>query len=262
MRIDIHNHMWPDKIAAQVVAGVNEDLGYPPALNGTAAELEAAMARGGIDKAVILGVAMRADLTPKTNDWLKTLPDHYIPFGSIHPDYADKAAEVERLKQMGFKGIKVHSLFQGMRPDDERLLPIYDTVGEDMVVLFHAGMGSVEKGNDSPPSTLLRIRKLFPRLKMIIAHWGGVDQQDAVKELLWGEPVWFDTSCPPAFSEAYPNDHLVQFVRTVGAERILFGSDSPFADPARELEALHRLPLTSGELEAIAGENARRLLGL
>ncbi len=50
-------------------------------------------------------------------------------------------------------------------------------------MLFHAGYDTADKHNRSTPQQLARVRRDFPYLRMIIAHWGGVDQQEAVWEL-------------------------------------------------------------------------------
>jgi predicted TIM-barrel fold metal-dependent hydrolase len=51
-------------------------------------------------------------------------------------------------------------------------------------------------------------------------------------------------------------------VRLFGAQRILFGSDSPWNDQCGEVEKIRALPLSEGEKTAILGGNAAELLGL
>ena len=45
-----------------------------------------------------------------------------------------------------------------------------------------------------------------------------------------------------------------------GAEKVLFGSDGPWTDPAAEIAWLRSLPLAEGVIEAVLGGNAERLL--
>ncbi|HPO09879.1 MAG TPA: amidohydrolase family protein, partial [bacterium] len=54
--------------------------------------------------------------------------------------------------------------------------------------------------------------------------------------------------------------HHVTMVRAHGADRVLFGTDSPWADQKGELEHLRSLPFSEKELDNICGENAARLL--
>ena len=51
-------------------------------------------------------------------------------------------------------------------------------------------------------------------------------------------------------------------VRAFGADRILFGTDSPWADQKTEVNRIRALPLTQGEKASILSGNARQLLGI
>ena len=54
----------------------------------------------------------------------------------------------------------------------------------------------------------------------------------------------------------------VRMVRTFGAERILFGTDSPWSGQRESLTWIRDTALNADELEAILGANAQKLLGL
>ena len=53
-----------------------------------------------------------------------------------------------------------------------------------------------------------------------------------------------------------------QLLQAFGAQRVIFGSDSPWSDQAAGVEAIRKLPLTQQEKAAILGENAGVLLQL
>ena len=55
---------------------------------------------------------------------------------------------------------------------------------------------------------------------------------------------------------------FLRMIRLFGADRILFGTDSPWEDQAAELAKIQRLPLTDAEKQDILGNNAARLLGI
>ena len=58
-------------------------------------------------------------------------------------------------------------------------------------------------------------------------------------------------------------DELVALVRNIGVDRVLFGSDFPWYDPGEMAGVVRRLPgLRDGEIDAILGENAARILEL
>ena len=58
------------------------------------------------------------------------------------------------------------------------------------------------------------------------------------------------------------DEAFVRLVRVFGAERVLFGTDSPWGGQAEGLTRFRKLPLTEAEKGAILGGNAERLLGL
>ena len=62
-----------------------------------------------------------------------------------------------------------------------------------------------------------------------------------------------------------PDDDDEQFLRIVrdhGADRILFGSDSPWSKADEDIASIRALPLGEEEKTAILGGNAARLLGI
>ena len=59
-----------------------------------------------------------------------------------------------------------------------------------------------------------------------------------------------------------PDDEFVELVRAHGTDRVLFGSDGPWTDAAREVEHLRSLGFTAEELAGLLGGNAERVLGL
>jgi predicted TIM-barrel fold metal-dependent hydrolase len=54
----------------------------------------------------------------------------------------------------------------------------------------------------------------------------------------------------------------VELIHTIGADRVLFGSDYPWIDPKGDIERIRRLALTAEEKRNVLGENAARMLGL
>jgi hypothetical protein len=53
----------------------------------------------------------------------------------------------------------------------------------------------------------------------------------------------------------------VDILRAHGAQRVLFGTDSPWGDQAATLADIRALPLTDDERRLVFHENAARLLG-
>ena len=94
---------------------------------------------------------------------------------------------------------------------------------------------------------------------MIVAHIGGYRLWDEVERDLVGSEALFDLSYG---IDHLPAEQLTRIVRRHGADKILFGSDYPWRDPADVDRVLATLPLPEEEFGLIRSGNARRLLGL
>lgn len=64
----------------------------------------------------------------------------------------------------------------------------------------------------------------------------------------------------PGTKYRLPREDFLRMVKKHGADRILFGSDSPWGGQAETIAALKDTGLTDNELQAVLGENAARLL--
>ena len=53
---------------------------------------------------------------------------------------------------------------------------------------------------------------------------------------------------------------FMEFVKIFGAEKILFGTDSPWTSQKTSIEFIKNLPLSDDDKDKILGGNAQRLL--
>ena len=263
MIIDFHTHIYPELSASKALAAVQSRAGISCFSDGTQHGLINSMDKAGIDLSVVCSVATRPEMVPSIHEWLENIQNARImPFAAMHPDLTMMVQEVEELKKRGFKGFKVHPDYQRFFVDDERVYPFYQAAqSEGMIVLFHAGL---DRGLPDPihstPERLARVHRDFPSLCMVVAHLGGEAVFDATERHLLGEDIFMDTSF---VLRVMPPDVLERFMKKHPAERILFGSDSPWRDQSEELRFLTELPYLSGEeKEKITGGNAFDLLGL
>ena len=142
MIIDFHTHAFPDFLAPRAMESLAASSQYPPVLSGTVANLKSSMKEAGIDYSVVLNIATNAKQTANVNDFAieLTRADGIIPFGSVHPDCENIAAELARLKAAGVKGIKFHPDFQDFAACDNRMYKIYEKVAAyGFIMLFHCG---------------------------------------------------------------------------------------------------------------------------
>jgi hypothetical protein len=105
-------------------------------------------------------------------------------------------------------------------------------------------------------NTIKFINDFAPKVRVIIPHLGGLNggYNGIVNSGLWENPnVYADT----ALASAHEIQH---YIETYGHERIMFGSDFPFGDPAHELTKVLNLNLEKEAKKAILSENLIQLL--
>jgi uncharacterized protein len=257
--VDVHCHAWPDAIAERALAG------RVPRLerfgDGKVGSLRQVMARSGVDNAVILGIADQARHVDGVNRFVAAQKaDGFFGFGTVHPDLSVEE-NLDSLGRNGIKGVKLHTLFQGFSLDDRRIWDLLDAFGSEIVVISHVGGGGSGAVNERATPRMIRdIVRKFPDLRLIACHFGGYHQLDAAEEELLGLNVYLETSWPPSVA-SLAADRIRSIIERHGAERIIFGSDWPMADPGAEIAAIRRLGLGEQETNGILGDNFLRLLG-
>ena len=280
--IDFHTHTFPDAIAERALSQLSAASHTKPFTDGTEAGLSASMRRAGFALSVIQPVATHPRQVVRINDNAIRINEHtaetgLISFGGIHPDYEDWYGELGRIHAAGIRGIKLHPVYQGVDFDDPRTLRILSRCAElGLCVLIHAGLDIGFPGavRGSPRMILHALREAGP-VTLILAHMGGWRCWEEVLDLLPQSGAYIDTSFSlgrltpngdghdwdPAELEMLDAERFTALVRAFGAKKVLFGSDSPWADQAEALAAFLRLPLTIREQALILHENAEKLLG-
>jgi len=140
--IDFHVHAFADKIAERTISALAKTAGKPPASDGTLSGTEKIMKQWGVDGFVLLSIATKPSQHLVCNNWAASCKcDHIFPFGSVHPDGEDALQELERIKELGLYGIKLHPDYQHFYADEERLFSIIANVGNwDYRLFFMQGL--------------------------------------------------------------------------------------------------------------------------
>jgi len=236
MLIDFHTHAFPDKIAHMAVEKLSFVAGgLKPYTDGTVDGLKKSMSEGNVDISVVLSIATKASQQKNVNDFAASVNNgkDIFAFGSVHPESVDVLDELDRIKSLGLKGVKLHPDYQGFNVDDEKMKPIYKKISElGLITLFHAGF---DYGFPPPygatPEKLAKALFWFSS-PVIAAHWGGIYCADKVLELLCGCDVYFDT----AFGYGnMPKYYPEKILEKHGADKILFGTDTPWHTPKMEM---------------------------
>jgi predicted TIM-barrel fold metal-dependent hydrolase len=262
--IDTHAHfVTPDQLAS---FGPNVKPG-PEALIALA---DAA----GVQHTALIVMAKKGDLaaTRALNDGAKAAADasggKLFPVGSVHPDDGDDAlAELERLKKLGFRIIKLHPNSQRFDAGSPAVAAVVAKTAElGLVVLFDAF--SPFDANETGKYLMLAVTN--PKAKLVLAHLGGPKFDEFAQFGMleqyhfpwWPRNVWVDLSATAHFFVGSPyQEQLVWVIRKVGTDRALFGSDYPVDTPAHALEDVRRLGFTAEEQQRVLYQNAADLLG-
>jgi len=261
--VDIHTHVFPDELAPGAIAALLEAAAgtLTARYDGTVGGLVGVMDRAGVAISVTQPVATRPDQVRSINDWAaSTASDRIVPFGAMHPQLEDPGTEVARMASLGLKGFKMHPEYQAFVPHDPEMAAIYAAaIRHRMVILFHAGADVIHPTIRGTPESFATLLDTWPELTVVLAHLGGFKEWLGVAEHIAGRDVWLDT----AYTLGHlPDGELVDLVRAHGADRVLFGSDGPWTDPAEEAAHLRSVGLSDAEVDGVLGGNAARLLGL
>lgn len=272
MLIDFHTHIFPDAIASAALSalvdgihriqGADYGAGKPLYFReGTRKALEDSMTAAGVDRSICLPIATKPSQTAHINDFAeKVRSERLLSFGTLHPADENWERVLHDLAERGFRGIKLHLQFQLFPIDGREVLRILKKAEElGLLVIFHAG----EDIGLPPPvyASPLQIYHVLQEMEgshLIAAHLGGWRQWEDVLKYLVGTPIYLDT----AYIREFIDPQLAgEIIRSHGAEKILFGSDSPWENPADTLAFLQSLDLPADALDLITHKNAERLLG-
>ena len=262
--IDFHVHCFSPKIAEKAIAQLKERACLEPLTDGLVETTVKRFDEWGVDRGVLLPIATKPTQQVILNDWAAgNNGGRFISFGTVHPDAEDICEELDRIKELGLYGIKLHHDYQGHMVDDECLDAVYDEIERrELPLIMHAGFDVFSPMKiHCPPERALKMIKKHPHLKVILAHLGGNDSSQQVLDILAGTggEVYFDT----AFTGRFVTDGLMEdIIKKHGADRILFASDCPWDSPLEIKKKILRLGISDDEREMIFSGNAVRLLGL
>lgn len=260
--VDAHTHAFPDEIAKRAIAKLESECPWKAPGDGTVAGLLASMDAADLDVSLVCAIATKPDQADGIFKWCKSIrSDRIEPLPSLHPDTDKKAKWVRKFAKAGFVGIKLHPMYQDFPLDDERMDELYAAVADEgLFVTPHCGLDIAFPPDDdrASPLRMRRVIEKHPDLTVLCTHLGGWKSWDEVDEYLIGTDVYMETS----FTASYlPPERLTDMIRRHGADKVLFGTDWPWARQDTELADFRNLPLTGDETNTILWRNAAKLLG-
>ncbi len=263
--IDYHTHIFPDKIAKPAMDALAAESGeYRPKTDGTMRGLLESMERANISASLVANIATKTSQMMPILEYCKQIKsDRIHPLVSFHP--SNDTYEVEEMlgdaHQFGIKGVKMHPMYQNFDIDDKYMYGFYELIAAmGLQIMFHTGFDMAFPGNTQ--GDVERVRKIanwFRDLTIICTHVGGWKQWDRIACLQECRNVHTETSL--TLTEI-SDDEFVKALSFFDEDRILFGSDSPWADQKEMAERTLRLNISDRMKEKMMYQNAERLLGL
>jgi predicted TIM-barrel fold metal-dependent hydrolase len=278
MIIDAHVHLFPTKeVGKMVVENIKSKTGVDYYSYGTPENYLEDMKKANIDKAVMVSFSPDNQLK-NMNFWTTAITrpgknktakyPMFIPFVSVSPTMKGRTPieELEHKYKWGMKGLKIHPIAQGFAPDDERMWPVYEWMeAHDLPITAHSGINVNEKAHFGEPERWIPVLKEFRDLKLILSHLGNGFWDQTIEIADKFSNVMFDTAIAISYIDGpttLDDEDAEDIIRTIGSKRIMFGSDYPWINPARDIERINGLNIFDNDKKLILGENAAKLFNL
>ncbi len=181
---------------------------------------------------------------------MRDYPGRFLGYATVDPNEPEAIqSELERcFDSYGFHAIKFHCATHGYPADGENYRPALEYANAyHKAVLIH---GTITEG----------MLKAYPEAQFLAAHVGGWNGRvpHYTLDLCRNYPNLYCELC----SSVVCNGVMEKLVEEVGAERILFGSDTPLMDTGYQLGRVLTARIAPAEKEFILYRNAARLFHL
>lgn len=175
-----------------------------------------------------------------------------VGFYWVNPRSASGVEDMVRmLTQGGFRGVKLRPESEGFKIDNLDLLaPIFEAAERLGVPVY---IHSSYESRLSAPEAIERVAEAFPEVSILIGHMGG-GSWSAVRAAMRCENLYLETS------GARSPGVILEAVKALGAERVVYGSDFPYLRPEVERAKIGSLRIPDEDKELIMGGNMARIL--
>jgi predicted TIM-barrel fold metal-dependent hydrolase len=233
----------------------------------------AMMDKAGLDKALIPAIRMMS-YQKKTMVWditeeevhavVSKYPDRLIGLCGYNPLLKMEAVRnVERaVKEYGFKGVYIHTYGFGIPLNDRLYYPLYAKCVElGIPVSMQVGHSAEHMPNEFGRPIHLDIVALdFPELKLIGAHTGWPWTEEMISLAWKHENVYLGID---AHHPKYLEPSLVQFIKTRGQNKVLYGTNYPAILHGDSINVIrNEMGLSEKVADKILHRNAAAVYGL
>ena len=257
---DFHAHIFPDKLADKAAGSIGNFYGVKIERTASVDVLVAEETKAGVSRCVVSNSAVTPKQVHNINNFISgaiTAHPNFIGFGSIFPGMDGFEEELDRMLELGLRGVKIHPDFQKLAIDDPSAIETYRAIARrGMPVLFH--MGDFRYDFSSPERLTNLLRKV-PDLQVIAAHFGAWGAWEQSLSHPQPENVLYDTSSSLGMTD---HDMIMRLFDKRGTDLFLFGSDFPMWSPKEGLERFMALGFDDATNETILYGNFMKLFGL
>ncbi len=189
-------------------------------------------------------------------DMQKEFPNKFSGACGISVTHLWAQEEVHRCINKGFKVFKFHFMADSLDlTKRSSLKKVYDLLNiisdTKLSILVHA---AYPKSKQTQSLALLELINRYPQITWIIGHFYGRDFKllSSIKH----DNYFVETSVLPLWiKKKSDRETLVNFMRALGLNKFVFGSDWPVIHPAETLKGLKNLGLSKSELNKILYKN-------
>lgn len=204
-------------------------------------------------------------------------PDRFVGYAHHDPSNEGAAEELERCIEKGLKGYKILGPKVNAPLNDRSLCPVWEVANaHEIPVLIHFGIlgaaGGIAYHVNINPLIIHDVAKQFKRIKFIVPHFGCGYVFETLN-LCWACPnVYIDTSGSNQWMRWMPYEVTLQtlfrkFRETIGADRIIFGTDSSWFPRGfakvyleEQLRAMIEVGYSDEEIEKVLYKNMNSIL--
>ena len=273
MILDFHTHIFPDKIANKTLQKLTKNASIASFSDGTYDGLVSSMNRSGVEISVNLPVLTSSsqfesvlkfatEINQKFHD-AKPGEARILSFAGMHPDLDEPEEKLQRIKESGILGIKIHPDYQGTFFDDKKYVRILAEAKRlGLITVTHAGYDAAypwRRIKCTPGRVMRLLDKIGGYDKLVLAHMGGNRLFSKVERILAGENIYFDTACVLGY---IPEVSFERILEKHGAKKILFATDNPWRPQDKDKEIVKKYVSDEEAQRRIFSENAKELLGI
>lgn len=228
----------------------------------TADQLVAAMDNAGVNVAIVFaplwqGGEFHDPDYEKGNEAIyhaqKQYPDRIIGYARVDPNLIEQSQrELKKcIHDYKFQGIMMHPEWESFLANDLNLLgPIFKVAEKHgLPITFHTGYYPT-----CEPLLFLPLADAFPQVQITLKHLGYHYIRDAITVARLTKNVFLETAGNTTSNEIRAS------IKEAGAEKVVFGSDTPYISPEIVIQKIQLLEdVSDREKEQVLGNNMARL---